>query len=161
MRTLTAFVIGIIVGGAAIVVGAQANRLEGNRGVNHVGINVKDMNEAISYYTKTFGFGEAAILRDEKGQPTLAFIQVSRNTFIELGPANAERPEGITHFGLHVDDVKAATNTLRQRGVKIDDPRVGRTISFITSLTGPGGVRMELSQIGPESMLGKAIDAWR
>jgi predicted enzyme related to lactoylglutathione lyase len=119
------------------------------------------MNEAIAYYGKNFGFGEAAVIRDDKGQPTLAFIQVSKNTFIELGPATAERPAGINHFGIHVDDVKAATANLRQRGVKIDDPRVGRTISFITSVTDPAGVRMELSEIGPESMLGKAIASWR
>jgi catechol 2,3-dioxygenase-like lactoylglutathione lyase family enzyme len=79
----------------------------------------------------------------------------------ELGPATAERPAGINHFGIHVDDAKAATANLRQRGVKIDDPRVGRTISFITSVTDPAGVRMELSEIGPESMLGKAIASWR
>jgi catechol 2,3-dioxygenase-like lactoylglutathione lyase family enzyme len=99
-----------------------ANRIPGNNGVNHVGINVEKMDEAIAYYPKTFGFWEAAVLRDDKGQPTLAFIQVNRNTFIELGPATADRPAGITHFGLHVDDVKAATALLRQRGVKIDDP---------------------------------------
>jgi hypothetical protein len=60
-----------------------------------------------------------------------------------------------------VDDAKAATAALRQRGVKIDDPRVGRTISLITSVTDPAGVRMEMSEIGPESMLGKAIAGWR
>jgi len=157
----TAFVVGIVVGGAALSVGAQASRVPGNNGVNHVGINVGNMNEAIAYYGKNFGFGEAAVIRDDKGQPTLAFIQVSRNTFIELGPATAERPAGINHFGIHVDDLKAATANLRQRGVKIDDPRVGRTISFITSVTDPAGVRMELSEIGPESMLGKAIASWR
>ena len=156
-RTLTAFAIGLLVGGAAMAVGAQANRVEGNNGVNHVGINVERMDDAIAYYTKTFGFREAAVLRDDKGQPTLAFIQVSRNTFIELGPATAERPAGINHFGLQVDDVKAATATLRQRGVKIDDPRVGRTISFITSAPGAAGVRMT----GPESMLGTVIASWR
>jgi catechol 2,3-dioxygenase-like lactoylglutathione lyase family enzyme len=161
VRTLTAFAIGLFIGGAAMAVGAQSNRIPGNNGVNHVGINVENMNEAIAYYAKNFGFGEGAVIRDDKGQPTLAFIQVSRNTFIELGPATAERPAGINHFGLHVDDVKAATALLRQRGVEIDDPRVGRTISFITSATGPAGVRMELSEIGPESMLGKAIAAWR
>ena len=160
-RTLAVFVIGLLVGGAAMSVGAQGNRIPGNNGVNHVGINVTNMNEAISYYAKNFGFGEAAVIRDDKGQPTLAFIQVSRNTFIELGPATAERPAGINHFGLHVDDAKAATGALRQRGVKIDDPRVGRTISLITSATDPAGVRMELSEIGPESMLGKAIASWR
>ena len=160
-RTLTAFVIGLIVGGLAIGAAAQANRIPGNNGVNHVGINVAHMSEAIAYYTKTFGFGEAAVIRDDKGQPTLAFIQVNRNTFIELGPATAERPAGINHFGLHVDDLKTATAALRQRGVKIDDPRVGRTISLITSVTDPTGVRMELSEIGPESLLGKAIASWK
>ena len=159
--TLAVFVIGLLVGGAAMSVGAQGNRVAGNNGVNHVGINVTNMNEAIGYYAKNFGFGEAAVIRDDKGQPTLAFIQVSRNTFIELGPATAERPAGINHFGLHVDDARAATAALRQRGVKIDDPRVGRTISLITSVTDPAGVRMELSEIGPESMLGKAIASWR
>ena len=161
IRTPAVFVIGLLVGAVTVSVTAQGNRLAGNNGVNHVGINVANMNEAIAFYGRNFGFGEAAVIRDDKGQPALAFIQVSRNTFIELGPATAERPAGINHFGLHVDDLKAATASLRQRGVKIDDPRVGRTISFITSVTDPTGVRMELSEIGPESMLGKAIAAWR
>jgi catechol 2,3-dioxygenase-like lactoylglutathione lyase family enzyme len=159
--TPAVFVIGLLVGGAAMNVTAQGSRVPGNNGVNHVGINVANMNEAIAFYGRNFGFGEAAVIRDDKGQPTLAFIQVSRNTFIELGPATAERPAGINHFGIHVDDLKAVTANLRQRGVKIDDPRVGRTISFITSVTDPAGVRMELSEIGPESMLGKAIAVWR
>ena len=160
-RTLIAFLIGLALGGAVMTVAAQSNRIAGNNGVNHVGINVANMNEAISFYGKNFGFGEAAVILDDKGQATLAFIQVSRNTFIELGPATAERPAGINHFGIHVDDLKAATGVLRQRGVKIDDPRVGRTISFITSVTDPSGVRMELSEIGPESMLGKAVASWK
>jgi catechol 2,3-dioxygenase-like lactoylglutathione lyase family enzyme len=126
-RTLIAFLIGLALGGAVMTVAAQSNRIAGNNGVNHVGINVANMNEAISFYGKNFGFGEAAVIRDDKGQATLAFIQVSRNTFIELGPATAERPAGINHFGIHVDDLKAATGVLRQRGVKIDDPRGGRT----------------------------------
>ena len=161
MLTLTAFVIGILVGAAAMAVGAQANRIDGNSGVNHVGIAVESMVAAIAYYTKTFGFGEAAVLRDDQGQPTLAFIQVSRNTFIELGQASATRPAGLTHFGLQVEDIEAATTELRQRGVEVGDPRVGRTISFITSTTEPVGVRMELSEIGPDSMLGKAIASWK
>ena len=105
--------------------------------------------------------GEAAVLRDDAGQPTLAFIQVSRNTFIELGRASDARPAGLTHFGLEVDDLEAATAELRRRGVEIGDPRVGRTISFITSTTDATGVRMELSEIGPDSMLGKAIARWK
>jgi catechol 2,3-dioxygenase-like lactoylglutathione lyase family enzyme len=160
MRTLAGFVTGLLVGAAAMAVGAQATRIGGNSGVNHVGISVESMDDAIAYYTKMFGFGEAAVLRDDAGQLTLAFIQVSRNTFIELGRASDARPAGLTHFGLEVDDLEAAAAELRRRGVEIEDPRVGRTISFITSTTDATGVRMELSEIGPESMLGKAIASW-
>jgi catechol 2,3-dioxygenase-like lactoylglutathione lyase family enzyme len=160
MYTITAFVTGLLVGAAAMAVGAQGSRIDGNNGVNHVGIIVERMDEAIAYYTKTFGFGEAAVLRDDKGQPTLAFIQVSRDTFLELAPASATRRAGLDHFGLQVNDVKAATAALKQRGVKIGEPRPGRTVSLITSTTDPGGIRMELSELGPDSMLGKAIAGW-
>ena len=161
MRTFTGFMAGLLVGAAAMAVGAQANRIESNMGVNHVGITVERMDEAIASYNKMFGFSEAAVIRDDKGQPTLAFIQVSRNTFIELAPASATNRPGLSHFGLQVSDIKAATAGLQQRGVKIDAPRVGRTVSMITSTTDPYGVRMELSELGPESMLGKAIAGWK
>jgi catechol 2,3-dioxygenase-like lactoylglutathione lyase family enzyme len=161
MRMLAAFTTGLLVGAVAMAAAAQANRIEGNTGLNHVGLVVDRMDDAIAYYTKTFGFGEAAVLRDDKGQAILAFVQVSRNTFIELSPADAKRRPGLDHFGLEVSDIKAAVAGLKQRGVAIGDPRVGRTVSFITSTTDPGGVRMELSELGPESMLGKAIASWR
>ena len=161
MRMLAGFVTGLLVGAAAMGAGAQANRIDGNVGVNHVGIAVEQMDEAIAYYTEKFGFGEAVVLRDDDGQPTLAFLQVSRNTFIELGRASATSPGGLTHFGLEVEDIEAATAELRRRGVEIGDPRAGRTLSFITSTTDPGGIRTELHEIGPDSMLGKAIASWK
>ena len=161
MRTLTGFVTGVLVGAAAMAVGAQSNRIEGNMGLNHVGINVERMDEAIAAYNKLFGFGEAAVLRDDKGEATLAFIHVNRNTFIELSPAHPNNPPGLAHFGIQVSDAKAAAAGLQQRGVKIGEPRAGRTVSLITATTEPSGVRMELSELGPESMLGKSIANWR
>ena len=155
------FVTGLIVGALATAAVAQSNRIEGNMGLNHVGITVENLPEAITTYNKMLGFGEAAVIRDDKGQPTLAFIQISRNTFIELAPASATNRPGLSHFGLEVRDAKAAVVGLQQKGVKIDAPRAGRTVSLITSTTDPFGVRMELSELGPESMLGKAIAGWR
>jgi catechol 2,3-dioxygenase-like lactoylglutathione lyase family enzyme len=161
MRTPALFLAGLLVGVAGMTAGAQSSRITGNNGINHVGIVVDRLDEAIATYGNAFGFGEAAVLRDEKGQPTLAFIQVSRNTFIELSQASPTRRAGLDHFGIQVDDIKLATAELKRRGVTIEEPRVGRTISFITSTTDPVGVRMELSEIGAESMLGKAIGGWR
>jgi catechol 2,3-dioxygenase-like lactoylglutathione lyase family enzyme len=152
---------GLLAGAGAMSLNAQSNRIPGNNGLNHVGIVVDNLGEAIAAYNTKFGYGEAAVLRDEKGQPTLAFIQISRNTFIELSPSSPTRRAGLDHFGIQVDDVKAATTALQQRGVKIDDPRAGRTVSFITSTTEPYGVRMEMSELRPESMLGKAIAGWK
>ena len=156
-----AFAVGVAVGGATLGIGAQANRWDGNKGVNHVGIVVDNMDEAIASYSRLYGFGTAAVLKDDKGQTTLAFLQVNRNTFIELAPASPTRRAGLDHFGLEVADARAATDALRQRGVKVDDPRKGRTVSMITSTTEPGGVRMELSELGPDSMLGQAIAGWK
>lgn len=159
-RTPAAFLAGLLVGVAVMAVSAQSSRLAGNYGINHVGIVVDRLPEAIAMYGKAFGFGEAAVLRDENGQPTLAFIQVSRNTFIELSPSSDTRRAGLDHFGLHVEDLNATVADLRQRGTNVEDPRVGRTISFITSTTDPVGVRMEMSEIRDDSMLGKAIAGW-
>jgi catechol 2,3-dioxygenase-like lactoylglutathione lyase family enzyme len=159
--TAVVFAAGLLAGAGAMSVSAQSNRIPGNLGLNHVGIVVDNLSEAITTYNTKFGYGEAAVLRDDKGQPTLAFIQISRNTFIELSPSSATRRAGLDHFGIQVDEVKAATTALQQRGVKIDDPRAGRTVSFITSTTEPYGVRMEMSELRPDSMLGKAIAGWK
>jgi catechol 2,3-dioxygenase-like lactoylglutathione lyase family enzyme len=156
-----AFVVGTIVGGVAVGLGAQTLHWDGNKGVNHVGIVVDDMDQTIASYQKLYGFDPAAVLKDDKGQTILAFIQVNRTTFIELAPSSATRRAGIDHFGLEVADARAAVDTLRQRGVKVDDPRKGRTVSMITTTTDPTGVRMELSELGPDSMLGKAIANWK
>ena len=94
--TPAVFLAGVLVGAAVMAVDAQSSRLTGNHGINHVGIVVDRLDEAIATYGKAFGFGEAAVLRDEKGQPTLAFIQVSRNTFIELSLASATPNRFIT-----------------------------------------------------------------
>ena len=56
MHTPAVFLTGLLVGGAAMAVGAQSSRITGNNGINHVGIVVDNMDEAIATYGKTFGF---------------------------------------------------------------------------------------------------------
>jgi hypothetical protein len=50
---------------------------------------------------------------------------------------------------------------LRQRGVKVDDPRASPTKAVITNVTAPDGVRLELVDITAESLHRKAIDSWK
>ena len=130
--------------------------------VNHVGISVKDMNSAIAFYTKTMGFREAYTLRDGNGNPTMAYIQVSRETFLELAPANANRPPGFSHVGIEADDVRAIAARLRQGGAQVTDPRLAEnTGATLANVTDPEGLRVEFLQLNPDSLQRKAIDTWK
>lgn len=161
MRTCCALLAGLLVGMAITTNFAQGTRLTGTNYVNHVGVSVADFDQAFAFYTGKMGFREAFTVRDEKGQPVLAYVQVSRNTFVELQPATANRPPGLTHFGLHVEDLQATVAALKQRGVTVEDPRAGRQDSSVANATDPGGVRIELFEFGPKSLQQTAIDSWK
>ena len=128
--------------------------------LNHVGMYIKDFDESMNFYTKTMGFREAFSVKDKDGKPTLTYLQINRDTFLELSPAN-DRPVGISHAGIWVDDIKGTVAALRQRGAKVDDPRTSPTKAIITNVTAPDGVRLELVDITAESLHRKAIDSWK
>jgi len=138
---------------------AQQEKVTGWR-LNHVGVFAKDYNESLNFYTKTMGFREAFSVKDKDGKPTLTYLQINRDTFLELAPAN-DRPVGISHAGIWVDDIKGTVAALRQRGAKVDDPRTSPTKAVITNVTAPDGVRLELVEITPESLHREAIDSWK
>jgi catechol 2,3-dioxygenase-like lactoylglutathione lyase family enzyme len=161
MRISIGFVAGVLFGVGLASAFAQNNRLTGVNNMNHVGIAVERFDEALAFYTEKMGFREAFTIRDAKGQPTLSYVQVSRDTFLELQPVNADRPAGLTHFGLHVHDIGTIVATLRQRGVTVEEPRAARTDSMVANATGPGGMRIEIFQFGPESLQGQAISSWK
>jgi len=88
-------------------------------------ISVKDFDKELNYYTKTLGFREVFAYKDADGKPALTYVQLSRDTFLELQPANADRPPGLSHIGIQVDDLKATMARLESRGVKLEPMRVG------------------------------------
>ena len=161
MRGLLLFVAGTFVGMLIMQAGAAPQeKVTGGR-LNHVGMYVKDMDESMGFYTKTMGFREAFSVKDKDGKPTLVYLQISRDTFLELAPAAADRPLGFSHAGIWADDVKATAAALRQKGVKLDDPRVGSTKAPLTNVMDPNGLRLEILEYPPESLQRKAMDSWK
>ena len=160
MRGLYLFVAGILVGLAVQMAIAQ-NHNRGIVGLNHVAISVPNLHEAVTYYTETMGFPEAFRIVDETGQPALVYVQVSGNTFVELQPANAQRPPGINHFGLHVEDMAAATATFRERGANVAETRVSSTNAILSNISDPNGIRIELLELPPESLHVQAMERWQ
>jgi lactoylglutathione lyase len=80
-------------------------------GINHVALQVDDIEEAVAFYTKLFE--PTAVGRSVPGA---AFIQMGDQfiALFERGPRTEE-----PHFGLVVDDKQAARQALEDAGVEI------------------------------------------
>ena len=161
MRTSVVFLTGILLGSALASGFAQTEKLAGENYVNHVAIAVDNFDEAFAFYTQKMGFREAFTVRDDKGQANLAYVQVSRNTFVELQRTNANRRAGLNHFGLHVENLPLVVASLKQRGVTVDELRVRPDDASVANATDPNGIRIEMFQFGPGSPQGKAIASWK
>jgi catechol 2,3-dioxygenase-like lactoylglutathione lyase family enzyme len=159
MRAVILFAAGLVTG-LAIHVMAQTGT--GNVVMmNHVAINVQNIPEAITYYTQKMGYREAFRLNDDKGQPRIVYLHISKNTFLELNQASAQRPAGFGHYGLHVDSAAQSVARFRAAGLTVTDTNVSDTKAVLANITDPYMGRIELTELPPESMHQKAIDAWK
>ena len=121
MRITLIFAAGLAVGLALqTAIGQGYNR--GLIAVNHVGLTVPDVDQAVAYYSDTLGFQEAFRANDDNGNARLVYMQVSQDTFVEINRANG-RPTGINHFGIHVEDVEAAAAMFASAGAEVTEVR--------------------------------------
>jgi len=160
MRSAMLFAAGLFVG-VAVHVGIAQNASGGVVMMNHVGINVPDMAAAVTYYTQKMGYREAFRVNDDKGQPRLIYMQISKNTFLELNPANAQRPAGFTHYGLQVENAAEAVARFRRSGATVSDTNTSDTKAILANITDPYMGRIELAELTPDSLHQKAVQSWK
>ena len=161
LRGLTLFVAGIVVGTVMISPSLAQQSGNGLR-LNHVGIAVKDFQESLNFYTKVMGFKAAYSMPSPDGKPTTTFLQISRDTFIEMAPATANLPAGLTHMGILTDDANASVTQLRQAGATMPEVRSGGgTGSRLSNVTDPNGIRLELVEQPSGSLMRKAMESWK
>ena len=160
MRRAMLFAAGLVTGLAVHVVLAQ-NANSGVVMMNHVAINVPSIPEAVMYYTEKMGYREAFRVNDDKGQPRLVYMHISRNTFLELNQANAQRPAGFGHYGLHVEKVADAVARFRKNGLTVSDMNTSDTKAILANITDPYMGRIELAELPAESLHQKAIQSWK
>ena len=162
MRGFAFFVGGIVVG---LGVTAGAQNLSPNHGIvglNHVGVSVPDLDKAVEYYTKTLGFPEAYRQPTSSGDLQFVIVQVSKDTFIQLWPASPQRPPGIEHFALQVENLPAVAAMFKQRGASVSEITFNKATKMDhANLTDPNGIRTELIELPPDSPLGQAMARWR
>ena len=124
--------------------------------VHHVGIAVRDLGQALSFYCDALGLPlvkegdipargvRAALLR--VGRSHLELIQPTAQDSPPFARYIGERGEGLHHLALQTDDVAALVASLRGKGVPLTDgaPRDG--------FTG------RLSYLAPEAMDGALLE---
>jgi methylmalonyl-CoA/ethylmalonyl-CoA epimerase len=132
-------------------------------GIDHVGIAVADLDEAIDFYARTFGMTvvhqevndqqgvrEAMLAVGDSGSCIQLLAPLSPDTTI--GKFLDRSGPGIQQMAYTVKDIDTVSATLRERGVRLlyDEPRrgtAGSRINFIHPKDA-GGVLVELVEPG-------------
>lgn len=127
--------------------------------VDHIGIAVKNLEEALKFYEGVLGLKAAGMETVEEQKVTVAFLPIG-DTEVELlesttedGPISkfiAKNGEGIQHVAYKVDDVEKAIREMNEKGIRMIDekPRYGAggaKIAFCHPKS-TGGVLVELCQ---------------
>ena len=162
MKTVLVFVAGLLAGGMLMQSGnAQKEDFlpRPERALNHIGIVVADYDAAYAFYTETMGLKEAYTV-ERNGQPLLTYLQLNRETFVELIPARAGQATGMTHFGMEVGDIDAAVDRLRAHGMTVADPGVTPANARYVRVRDADDVEIEVMEFGPESSQYRAMQAW-
>jgi catechol 2,3-dioxygenase-like lactoylglutathione lyase family enzyme len=82
-------------------------------GINHVALEVGDIDEALQLYGRLFEFS----LRGRHGD-RMAFIDMG-DQFVALSAGRTQPPDGARHFGLVVDDREAVRAALQREGLEV------------------------------------------
>jgi lactoylglutathione lyase len=99
-------------------------------GINHVALEVGDIDEALEFYGRIFDFP----VPDR--EPHMAFIDMG-DQFIALAEVDVQSADRERHFGLVVDDRDAARTALADAGI---EPLPGPRLDF----RDPWGNRIQL-----------------
>ena len=82
-------------------------------GINHVALEVGDLDEALNWYARFFEFE----LRGRAGD-RIAFIDMG-DQFVALAAGRTQPQDGAQHFGLVVDDKEAVRAAMREEGIDV------------------------------------------
>jgi catechol 2,3-dioxygenase-like lactoylglutathione lyase family enzyme len=102
-------------------------------GINHVALEVGDVDEALEFYGRLFAF----TLRGRVGG-RMAFVDAG-DQFIALSATRRQPPDADRHVGVVVDDKEAVRQALQDANVEI---LPGRGLDFLD----PWGNRIEVVQ---------------
>jgi lactoylglutathione lyase len=81
-------------------------------GINHVALEVGDLDAALELYGRLFRFG----MRGRAGR--MAFVDMG-DQFLAIAEGRSQGPDDGRHFGLVVDDVDAVREAVQREGLAV------------------------------------------
>lgn len=104
--------------------------------INHIGIAVNNIDEAVKLYTEVLGLklAHVEVVEDQKAKTAIIPVGETKIELIQsTSPDGAiakyieKRGEGIHHIALEVDNIQDSLKTLSEKGVSLIDekPRKG------------------------------------
>jgi catechol 2,3-dioxygenase-like lactoylglutathione lyase family enzyme len=106
-------------------------------GINHVALEVADVDAAVDFYGRLFHF-------ELRGRvPGMAFVDMG-DQFLALSEGRAQPRDDGRHFGLVVDDLDAVRETLAEEGIDVIETGGGSGFDFYD----PWGNRLEVVEYG-------------
>ena len=127
--------------------------------INHVGIAVSSIEDAVALYTDVLGLtvDTTETVEDQKTRTAIMSVGESKIELLEATDPESpiakhveRRGEGLHHLAFEVDDIGAALKLLKEKGIRLidEEPRKGvenSTIAFLHPKA-TGSVLLELVQ---------------
>ncbi len=131
---------------------------------NHVAFRVRDVARSLAFYEGVLGFREAFRVHHPDGRLGLIYVQFGADQFVELfeGGEGERQPDpapggsGYLHFCLTVEDLDAALDTLRAKGLDVGGARTGTSGARIYFIEDPDGNKIELAEMNAASQTRQA-----
>ena len=95
-------------------------------GLNHIALEVGDVEEALRFYGSVFAFDLRGTHKDDQGRTVMAFIDLG-DQFLALIGGRTQAPDTERHFGLVVDDRDVVMDLAKAAGASATD----RPFNFI------------------------------
>ena len=96
-------------------------------GLNHIALEVDDVDEALRFYGNVFSFKLRGSLKDEHDNLAMAFIDMG-DQFLALSRGRSQAADTNRHFGLVVDDRSEVMTLAVVAGATIPE---GRPFNFL------------------------------
>ena len=127
--------------------------------VNHIGIAVNDIDEAVKLYTEVLGLQltNVEVVADQKAKTAILPVGETKIELIQSTAPDGtiakfieNKGEGLHHIALEVEDISDALKTLSEKGVRLIDenPRKGVENSNIAFLH-PKATKILLELVQP------------